>query len=472
MSILAAVSLIRILELGGLIVAAIIALGIVVFIHEWGHFMAGRRAGIRAEAFSIGFGPVLWRRKVGETEYRLSAILFGGYVKFAGMEGTADKTPQEIERGFYAASPGRRIFTTFAGPFMNAVLAFVLFFVLWATGRKVHESEATTVIGGLLDGSAAEQAGLRPGDRILSISGRNVARWIDVLMGIRLGGDPLKIEFERAGRVMHLEVKPDYVRKVPKLGIEPQYQAVVRVVQDGTEAERMGLLPDDRLLKLNGERVYNGESWFRELPRHAGEPIEITVEREGETLALKGTMPVAEAGKQAILGFGLGPAREFVTIRENPVEASVYCLDMVGRTLKGLVTRRVQAKELGGPIFIVSAIVVYLSVSFTSFLWLAAFISLNFVVINLLPIPVVDGGHIVFSLVEAVRRKPMREKTMAIITNAFAVLIIAFFLYITFYDIKRLIPSREEESTSPAADKPAAEQAEPEAPEPAGAPVE
>jgi len=258
MSILAAVSLIRILELGGLIVAAIIALGIVVFIHEWGHFMAGRRAGIRAEAFSIGFGPVLWRRKVGETEYRLSAILFGGYVKFAGMEGTADKTPQEIERGFYAASPGRRIFTTFAGPFMNAVLAFVLFFVLWATGRKVHESEATTVIGGLLDGSAAEQAGLRPGDRILSISGRNVARWIDVLMGIRLGGDPLKIEFERAGRVMHLEVKPDYVRKVPKLGIEPQYQAVVRVVQDGTEAERMGLLPDDRLLELNGERVYNG----------------------------------------------------------------------------------------------------------------------------------------------------------------------------------------------------------------------
>ena len=451
------------IELIGLIVAAIVALGVVVFVHEWGHFMAGRRVGIRAEAFSIGFGPIVWRKRVGETEYRLSAILFGGYVKFAGMEGTADKTPQEIERGFFAVSPARRILAAFSGPFMNAVMAFALFLLLWGTGRKVHESEATTVIGGVQEASAAERAGLLPGDRIISISGREVGRWLDVVMSIRLGGDPLEIELERDGQTMRLEVKPDYKRKVPEVGIEPAYQTIVHAVVESSEAERMGLRKRDVLLKLNGKRVHNAESWPRSLPKHAGGPIEITVEREGRELVLSGTMPLGEKDKPPILGFNPAAARVFMTIKETPIEASAYCFSMIGRTLKGLVTRRVRAKELAGPVGIVTAIVLYLSTSFTSFLWLAAFISLNLAIINLLPIPVVDGGHIMFSLIEAVRRKPVREKTLAIITNTFAALIILFFAYVTFHDVMRLIPSRGKDAP------PAQEEAAPEQPAPESA---
>ncbi len=479
MIVLAAADIVGILEFAGLIAVAIVALGVVIFAHEWGHFMVGRRVGIRAEAFSIGFGPILWRKKIGETEYRLSAIPFGGYVKFSGMEGTEEKTPQEIERGFYAASPDRRILTSFAGPFMNLILAFALFFVLWGTGRKVPESMTTTVIGGVREGSPAEEAGLQPRDRIVSISGRKVDGWQDVLMGVALGGETLDVGIERDGSVMHKMVRP---REDPRvgariMGVEPQQAVTVASTDEESEARRMGLRKGDLLLRLDDEPILNGPAaWQEKLRKRAGKAIRIVVARNGAEVTLTGTMPegsVAPApdsagskGKPPVLGIRMDLV--YAQIHENPIEATAYCFNMVGRTLKGLVTRRVKAKGLAGPVGIVGVITYSLRISFTSFLWWAAFISLNLAVINLLPIPVVDGGHIMFSVIEKVRRKPVREKTMAIITNVFAVLIIAFFLYVTFNDVKRMFPSGGKDEKTPAAEEDAPDQPENETPGPEG----
>jgi len=421
------------------IIAGILALGVAVFVHELGHFVVGRWVGIRAEAFSIGFGPILWRKKVGETEYRLSSILAGGYVKFAGMEGTEGKTPQEVEGGFFAVSPARRILASFAGPFMNVVLAFVLFFILWGTGRKVPEGSVTTVVGGFIKDSPAEAAGLKPGDRIVSISGRPVNKFRDVIMGVAVGGDTLNVAAERGDQLLDFEIKPklDPDQGVRMLGIVPSQRMTVHEVMEGSAAEKMDLRKGDLLLCLDGKRVYDGlTGWHDGLRDRAGKAIEITVERDGKEIALAGTMPKGTKEKPPVLGFNMAPV--FAWIYEQPLEAAGGVLGDMWHVLKGLVSRRVKAKALAGPVGIVSIIILSLKVSFTSFLWIAAMISLNLAIINLLPIPVVDGGHITFGLLEAARRKPVRERTMVILTNVFAALIIAFFLYVTFNDFVRL----------------------------------
>jgi len=438
------------LQFAGLIIVAILSLGVVVFAHELGHFIVGRRMGIRAEAFSIGFGPILWRKKVGETEYRVSLILFGGYVKFSGMEGTEDKTPQEIERGFFAAPPGRRILAAFAGPFMNVVLALVLFFVLWGTGRRVPEGLVTTVIGTIDKESAAEAAGLQPGDRIVSIAGREVNKFQEVIMAVAVGDETLDVAVERDGVIVHKAVTPKEhpTAGARVMGIKAAQPLSVGSVIEGSEAERMGLRKGDLLLGLDDELIYAGPvAWQEKLRARAGSEITLLVERAGSPVTLTGTMPQGTEKAPPTLGFGM--ADTFVTIYENPLEATAYSFDMVARTLKALVTRRVKAKGLVGPVGIIGAITYSLQVSFTWFLWFAAFISLNLAVVNLLPIPVVDGGHIMFSVIEAVRGKPVGERTMAIITNVFAVLIITFFLYVTFNDVMRYVPSGDDKAKKP-----------------------
>jgi regulator of sigma E protease len=216
------------------------------------------------------------------------------------------------------------------------------------------------------------------------------------------------------------------------------------------------------LQQLDGEPIHAGPgAWQEKLRARAGSAIIVGVERAGAVVTLSGTMPEGTDDEPPMLGFVMAP--QFVSIHQDPFQAVAQSLDTVWRTLKGLVMRRVKAKGLVGPVGIIGAITYSLRVSFTWFVWFAAFISLNLAIINLLPIPVVDGGHIVFGLIEA-----MREKTMAIVTNVFAVLIIAFFLYVTFNDVRRLLPAREQPEEAPAGEEVAPDSETGVAPEPEG----
>ena len=425
------------------IIAAIFALGIVVFVHELGHYIIAKRVGIKVEAFSIGFGPKIWGFKRGDTEYKICLIFVGGYVKLAGMESGNGKPLHEIEGGFYAAKPASRSLCAFMGSFNNFVLAFLVFTLLWFTGRKVPDAEVTTTIGAVEEDYPAEKAGLLPGDTILEINGKKMKEWRDIFATVAFAGKKeAKIKFEREGKIFIRHIKPKWDKQngVYRLPIHPKSDTVVISVVKGSVAEKMGLTKNDIILKLNETPFYFLPLFhqkFREkLKENIGKEITLTVLRDGKKVQLKTICPEPEKGEEfPKLNFRLGA--RFVTKKENPIRASAFVFNIFYKTIKGLIARRVSTKGLMGPVGIISSISMSIFISFTYFLWLVALIGLAIAIFNLLPLPVFDGGHILFALLEKIRRKPFSEKTLVTVTNVFAILLIIFAIYVTRNDILR-----------------------------------
>lgn len=527
-AVLAAFSIGSILNHILLILAAILALGVVVIIHELGHFIAAKKTGVKVEAFSVGFGPKIWGIKKGETEYRISLILFGGYVKMKGMEGEEGKEPHEIEGGFFAAPPGRRAFIAFAAPAMNVLLALAVFTVLWLTGRKVPQEYLTTSIGYFEEGSPAREAGLRPGDTIVKVNDKPVHEWKDVLFGVAFSRtNPVALTVRRNGSTIEKEVLAqwDKAMGIRMLGIHPRMNLLVGDVEKDSLAEKIGLRKKDKFVSLAGEQIYHIGQFKEILRANIGKQVSLVVSRDqdgSKNLTLSFTVPspdegitvasvkkgsaaakarlrrgdvvvaangqkvttvaalreilnahagqevrlrvlrpengsllpmLTAPGQNEVLGarleeafpvLGFIPDTTYGLKREDPFSATFSVIENVVKTLKGLVTRTVSAKGLSGPVGIVGWIAKSISISFTAFLYFIGFLSANLAVLNLLPIPVVDGGHIMFCAVEKIRKKPIRQKTMTIIVNVFVAFIVGFFLFVTWNDIKRFLGGASE----------------------------
>ena len=510
-----------------MVLAAIIALSVVIIAHELGHFFTARRNGVKVEAFSVGFGPRLWGVKKGETDYRISLLLFGGYVRMKGMESEQGKEPHEIEGGFFAAKPGRRSLIAVAGPAMNILLALAVFTLLWFTGRKVPRGVLTTTIGYLEEASPARKAGFLPGDTILEVNGQTVHEWKDILGAVAFSAaNTAELTVKRNGVTVRKTVSVELDKEVGyrDLRIYPRMDLIVSEVEEGSLAKKVGLRKGDRLRRLAGERLYHiGQ--FREILRtNIGKQVDLLVSREtrrprelplsfavpapglgvkfvtkgspaqkvglragdlivtagsekiptagaledilnqnaGKVIKLKverGQHPTTghkprEAPEHNLLGAHLEvgfPTLGFVwdvayeDKKENPFSATYSAVRNVVLTLKALITRTVSTKGISGPVGIVGMIAKSISISITTFLYFIGFLSANFAVINLLPIPIVDGGHIMFCAIEKVRRKPIRQKTMTALVNVFFVLILAFFLFVTRNDIVRFFKGRSQE---------------------------
>jgi len=519
--VVAAVSAAQVVKIVLMVVGAIIALSLVVIVHELGHFISARKAGVKVEAFSVGFGPKIRGIKRGETEYRLSLLLFGGYVKMKGMEPEEGKEPHEIEGGFFAAKPERRALIAFAAPLMNVLLALAVFTLLWFTGTKVPKGALTTTIGYLEEDSPARKAGLVPGDAILKVNGQPVEEWADVIGAMAFSTrNPVDLTASHNATIVERKVFLEWDREAgfrhPR--IYRSMEIVVSEVKKGSLAEKLRLRKGDRLLSLAGERIYHIQQFGEILRDNIGKEVSLvlrrTTERPGE-LTISFTVPPPEdgievafvekgssaakarlkrgdiilraarqeistirsfrevvnksAGKRikvevmraktptaavelepapesTVLGailqesfpiLGFIPDELYGVKKENPLFATYSVIRNVVLTLKGLMSRTVSAKGISGPVGIVGWIAKSISVSFTTFLYFIGFISANFAVLNLLPIPIFDGGHIMFSAVEKIRGKPVRQRTMTAITNAFFVLIVAFFLFVTRNDVMR-----------------------------------
>jgi regulator of sigma E protease len=450
----------------------IVLLLVLIFVHELGHFLAAKLVGVRVETFSLGFPPKAWSRTVGETEYQLAWLPLGGYVKMFGEDPTSAEAvpPAEERRSYTHQKPWAKIFICLAGPVMNLVFAAFLFWgLIWAGGIK----HLPPVLGPVAPGSPAEEAGLRLDDRLLAVAGRPVLYFDALETSLAEGrGAPLELVVGRIGvpdrtvvlipvarEVLDLFGEPKTIHEV---GLTHRLKPVVERAASGSPAAEAGLAGGDLILAIDGRPTPDWEDVLEAIqgPRtlRGGttrpanlKPLTLRVERDGRILDLIMTPRITTGFNQKgevtyTPMVGVESRLEVLTEPVGFFRAAGLGLaetaNMVGLTVKSvrkLVTGQVSAKTLGGPILIAEVTGDRAKAGWESLLNLAAFISVNLGILNLLPIPVLDGGQILFFLLEILsrRRLSLRFREAA---QWVGVVCLGLLMILVFYnDINRLV---------------------------------
>ena len=419
--------------------AFVITLGILVSIHEFGHFWVARRCGVKVLRFSVGFGKALWRRTDRQgTEYVIAAIPLGGYVKMLDeREGPVPDADKEF--AFNRKPVLSRIAIVAAGPIANFLLAIAALWLMYVMGVKTVLPQVEKV----LPDSPAALAGFQPGDEIVQIGSIETPGWQQVNMEL--------LSFIGENRTVDVTVKPgvpgqkpdgsEVIRQLPlnnwlvgeedlnpikSLGVvpySPQIPAIVGQVVAGGAAEQAGLKPGDKIIKTNGEPVQDWLAWVNLIRGHPGKTLQIEVERDGSVQGLTLMPGEKEVEGQRVGYIGAGvqsvswPDDMTRTLQFNPLSAVPKAVQatsaLTGMTLESLwkmVRGLVSVKNLSGPITIAKVAGASLQSGLENFLYFLSMLSVSLGVLNLLPIPVLDGGHLLFYLVEWVRGKPLSEK--------------------------------------------------------------
>ena len=440
------------------ILAAIVILGILIFVHELGHFLVAKRSGVGVLKFSLGFGPKLVGVKRGETEYLLSALPLGGYVKMIG-EDPADQSAEAADpaRSFSQKSVGTRARIILAGPLANLLLPVAIF---WGVFVIVGQSYFLPVVGTPEPGSPAAQAGLLPGDRVQALNGVRIERWADVEAAVQASvGKPLGFTMARDGRTFDVRLAPRALMtqdifgqetQTWDLGLHPLLSTRIGQVLPGHVAEQAGLRSGDRIIALNGTAVAEWEQLAKTIHESPGKAVRLTVERAGQRLEVEVTpRPTKQqrgAGEEEIGLIGIGPTPESHYQRLNPVAALVDGVKETARLsvviVQGfvkLIQGRISPKTIGGPILITQVAGEVVQRGAVQVLQLTAFLSINLAILNLLPIPVLDGGHLLFSLIEWLRGKPISLRKREIAQQVGMVLLVGLMVFAFYNDISRLL---------------------------------
>jgi regulator of sigma E protease len=425
------------------ILAFVFVLGVLIFVHELGHFLAARRIGVRVLTFSLGFGPKVLAFRRGDTEYAVSAIPLGGYVKMAGESPDDPRTGRDDE--FLSKTKWQRFQVLIMGPAMNILLAIVLMWVVLMQGAQVPAFiDQPPVIGSVADGSPAERSGIEPGDRIVRVSGREVPTWEDLSIAIGTKANrEVPIELVRGGKTLTVRVTPDPQTKyeVGDIGVFPRVHPSVQAIVSGDPADKAGLKPGDVVLAVNGEPMSLSQQLSNAIARHANEPITITVRRAEEVRDFRVT-PVQRGSKGMI---GISIADEVKTIDPGPLQALAMSLErnyefggLIFQTLGGLLTRETSPRQLMGPVAIAQLSGEYAAAGFIALLSLMASISLNLGILNLLPIPVLDGGHIFIMAIEGLARRDLSAKVKEQLLLAGFFLLMVLMVTVIYNDLTRI----------------------------------
>lgn len=426
------------------VLAFIFVLGVIVFVHELGHYLMARRHGVRVLTFSLGFGPKLVRWVRGGTEYCISAIPLGGYVKMAG------ENPEDAPGGradeFLAKSKWQRFQILVAGPAMNVLLALVVMTGVLYHGAPVPAYESQPpVVATVLAGSPAERAGIRPGDRIVRVAGTDVDTWQRVFMQVMPRAErEVVIEVEREGTRLALRVVPAAQTRfqMGDIGVLPEMHPQIRSVNPGSPAERAGLRPGDVVLGVDGREITRDRGLVAIINEHPGVPLTLRVRRGSEQLAIVVT-PALDGGVGRI-GVSLAPYEERV-IQPTLVEAARMSLrqnlewsTLIFQALAGLLRGETSPRQLMGPVGIGQLAGDAAQVGWVALFSLMALISLNLGILNLLPIPVLDGGHIFIMAIEAVARRDFSLKAKERMLLVGFVILVTLMVTVIYNDLMRL----------------------------------
>ncbi|MEQ9619090.1 MAG: RIP metalloprotease RseP [Deltaproteobacteria bacterium] len=513
------------------IIAFIFVIGILVFIHELGHFLLAKWSGVRVEKFSLGFGKKLFGFKRGETEYLVCALPLGGYVKMYGegsegnfivdrvmpgseaekagfrsgdrivkidgeeltsypkwkqleaslekqpekeytfeieredkkielnsraanLEGTETYSEKEYPRGFSNQPILNRLLIVVAGPFMNFLLPFVFLPIVFMIGITVPAYlEKAPVIGYVRPDSAAAEAGFEKGDKILEIEGKEVSNWKDVNIQLQTNPDAtLNIKVEQNGQTKTIPVKAEASPEgIVAIGFGEPIKAKVGSVLGGTPADKADLQRGDEILEIDGVSVTDWDQMASTIKENSGKEITLLIERQGNELT-KNITPEesAETGKGAI---GISPYQEeivkkygfFEAIINGITEAAKMIVEVVVllfgflyKLITGKIALGTAGKSLAGPILIAKVSGAAAESGIAQLLQFTCFISINLAVINLFPIPMLDGGHVVYLTIEGIKRKPLSPRSLEI-SQRIGLTILIFIMFLAIYnDISRV----------------------------------
>ena len=427
------------------LLAFLFVLGVLVFVHEAGHFVMARRIGVRVLCFSLGFGPKILKYRRGDTEYCVSAIPLGGYVKMAGESPDDPRSGRDDE--FMSKSKWQRFLILIMGPATNILFAVVVMtFVLYQGAEVPRYEQQPPEIGAVVEESPAERAGIRPGDLILQVSGRPVQTWMELQLAV----------LPRAGRELELVVRGgDGVQRTARLtpqaegqfqlgeiGVLPQMHPQVHSILPGEPAERAGIRADDVILAVDGEPVENQGELIATINASAGVPLTLTIRRDD---ALVDTIVTPAArGDVGLIGVTLS---EFAVsiIEPGPLEAVRMSVvqnyewsGLIFRTLWGLITRDTSPKQLMGPVGIAQLSGTAVEIGWVALFGLMAMISLNLGILNLLPIPVLDGGHIFIMALEGVSRRDFSLRVKEAMLLAGFVVMMMLIVTVMYNDLVRI----------------------------------
>ncbi len=427
------------------ILALLVVIGVIIFVHELGHFLAARLFRIRVRVFSIGFGARIWGFERGGTEYRLAMVPLGGYVAFSGIDAS---NPTGDAGDFITRPRWQRMVVLLAGPAANVVLSIVLIAVVLVAGTELAGPRGlSTEIGAVAPESAAFEAGLRAGDTILRLGEEDVSDWREVANIVLTSPERrLPVDFERDGRTQSTVLVP---RRLPRheLGDAGMYASLlprVREVFEGTPAARAGVRYGDTLHAVDGHPITDAADFRRLVEPRAGEEVGVEIGRGDERLVIR-LVPAAEGGLGragiAISHFTyqrVGPGAALIESAQINWETTTEIFGFLGR----LAERRVSPQSaLAGPIEIARISGQAARRSLNDLVFLTALISLNICILNLLPIPVLDGGQLAILLFESVLRRDLSVQVKNLVTQFGLVVIVGIMMFAIYSDLVKNLPA-------------------------------